>query len=70
MRSLLRSLWQNESGAVTIDWVVLSAAVVAAALLIVSDIGSRINSASGEIGTHLETTVNNSVTGTISDYQN
>jgi hypothetical protein len=49
----------EESGAVTVDWVVLTAAVVGLGLLISNTMGSAITTAAGNIGTQITTNASN-----------
>lgn len=49
----------DESGAVTVDWVVLTAAVVGLGLLISNTMGSAITTASGNIGAEIITNTSN-----------
>ena len=49
----------EESGAVTVDWVVLTAAVVGLGLLISTTMGSAITTAAGNIGTQITTNASN-----------
>jgi hypothetical protein len=49
----------EESGAVTVDWVVLTAAVVGLGLLISNTMGSAITTAAGNIGTQITTNTSN-----------
>lgn len=44
----------DESGAVTVDWVVLTAALVGLGLAVISVISSGLEDLSGDIGTQLE----------------
>lgn len=44
IRSMLRRFWKQDSGAVTVDWVVLTAAVVVLALSIVTIILGDVSS--------------------------
>jgi hypothetical protein len=49
----------EESGAVTVDWVVLTAAVVGLGLLISNTMGSAITTAADNIGTQITTNASN-----------
>jgi hypothetical protein len=49
----------DESGAVTVDWVVLTAAVVGLGLLISNTMGSAITTAAGNIGTEIISNTSN-----------
>lgn len=50
---------QEEDGAVTVDWVVLTAAVVGLGLLISNTMGSAITTAATNIGTEITTNTSN-----------
>lgn len=49
--TLFAKFLNNESGAVTVDWVVLTAAIVGIALAIIAVIRTSLNSAAGDIAT-------------------
>ena len=55
MLNMIKNFKNDESGAVTVDWVVLTAAVVGLALLVISQVGGAITTAGG--------TIANSITG-------
>jgi Flp pilus assembly pilin Flp len=50
---------KDESGAVTVDWVVLTAAVVGLGLLIANTMGSAIDSAATTIGAEITANAQN-----------
>lgn len=50
---------KEESGAVTVDWVVLTAAVVGLGLLIAETMGSSITTAANNIGADITTNTSN-----------
>jgi Flp pilus assembly pilin Flp len=50
---------REESGAVTVDWVVLTAAVVGLGLLIGNTMGSSVNTAADNIGAEIITNSQN-----------
>ncbi len=49
MKKFLNAFVKDEDGAVTVDWVVLTAAIVAIALAILVTIGDALNSTSNSI---------------------
>ncbi|TGD44209.1 hypothetical protein EEB11_05815 [Pseudotabrizicola sediminis] len=53
MLNMIKNFKNDESGAVTVDWVVLTAAVVGLGLLVVSQLREPITQAGGAIGTQL-----------------
>ena len=53
--SFLTRFRDEESGAVTIDWVVLTAAIVGLGVAVIGAVGTSINDLAGEIETELET---------------
>lgn len=53
MKSLM-SFLSDESGAVTVDWVVLTAALVGLGLAVISVVSSGLEDLSGDIQTQLE----------------
>ena len=50
----LNSFLSNESGAVTVDWVVLTAALVGLGLAVISVVSGGLENLSGDIKTQLE----------------
>jgi hypothetical protein len=50
----LKSFILSESGAVTVDWVVLTAALVGLGLAVTNTVGSGLSNLSSEIRTQLE----------------
>ncbi len=57
MLKFIKNFRKDEDGAVTVDWVVLTAAVVAMAAGAYSLIGSNVTTALGTVGTNLTTAV-------------
>lgn len=53
MRSLLRTFKSDEDGAVTVDWVVLTAAIVGLAIAVIASISSGAISQSTSVGNRL-----------------
>lgn len=51
--NILKSFKNDESGAVTVDWVVLTAAVVGLGLLVINQVSPRINTAGAQIADDL-----------------
>ncbi len=59
---------KDESGAVTVDWVVLTAAIVGIAIAVLTVIAGGINTASNAIDDELESAATNSaIAGAITD---
>lgn len=52
--NIFKNFKNDESGAVTVDWVVLTAAVVGLGLLVISQVTPAINAAGAQIKTDLE----------------
>lgn len=52
--NIFKNFKNDESGAVTVDWVVLTAAVVGLGLIVMNQITPAINAAGGQIKTDLE----------------
>ena len=53
--SIFSAFKKDESGAVTVDWVVLTAAIVGLGMVVMSSIGGSITGLAGEITTDLDT---------------
>ena len=53
MKNLLKTFAKDEDGAVTVDWVVLTAAIVGIALAIVAVIRTSLNAAATQIATSI-----------------
>ena len=49
----LKCFWQDETGAVTVDWVVLTAAIVGIAIAVISTIEGGVNATATEISNAL-----------------
>ncbi len=62
---MVRKFAENESGAVTVDWVVLTAAIVGIAIAVLTVVSGGINSASTSISSGLWNASNNSIAGLI-----
>jgi len=62
MKNLINAFVKDEDGAVTVDWVVLTAAVVGIAIAVAATIKSGLNTAAGNISTGLVSTVSNALT--------
>lgn len=56
LTSLLKKFRSDESGAVTVDWVVLTAAIVGLGVLVVTTIGDSIETVAENIATEVGTT--------------
>ena len=54
MTALIKNFAKSESGAVTVDWVVLTAAIVGLGLAVMAVVSGGIESLSGEIATDLD----------------
>ncbi len=52
---LNKNFAKDEDGAVTVDWVVLTAALVGIAIVVLSIVSAGINSAASDINTRLST---------------
>ena len=55
MRPIIRKFWNDESGAVTVDWVVMTALVVGLATAAIVSIEGSMGSAGAAVGTSLST---------------
>lgn len=51
--TLIKNFHNDESGAVTVDWVVLTAAIVGLGIAVIAAVGGGINSLGGQIETAL-----------------
>ena len=58
--NIFKSFKNDESGAVTVDWVVLTAAIVGLGMVVMTTVGGGIESLGGEIVTDL---TNQSING-------
>ena len=54
--NIFKSFKNDESGAVTVDWVVLTAAIVGLGMVVMTTVGGGIESLSGDIVTELDAT--------------
>ena len=54
--SLLKKFRADESGAVTVDWVVLTAAIVGLGVIVINTVGGGIETVAGERATKIEET--------------
>ncbi len=54
MKKFLNAFAKDEDGAVTVDWVVLTAAIVGIALAIIATISSSLNNAADAIALSLD----------------
>jgi len=61
---LAKTFRNDEDGAVTVDWVVLTAAIVGLGIAVFGVISGGIQNLSGDINTHLETDIVNGGFGT------
>lgn len=59
MKTLFKLFAKDESGAVTVDWVVLTAAIVGIAIAVLTVIAGGINSAANAIDNELESAATN-----------
>ncbi len=55
---MIRTFWKDEDGAVTVDWVVLTAAVVVLAVAVATTITPAVNTEVGQIATVITDTTN------------
>ena len=53
LRSALRSILRDEEGAVTIDWVVLSAAIIGVGMVVLTPIAYQTDSASEQVADYI-----------------
>ncbi|WP_071672578.1 pilus assembly protein [Nioella nitratireducens] len=61
---MIKTFLNSESGAVTVDWVVLTAAIVGLGLAVMAVVSAGVENLSGDIQTQLET---NHITTTFGD---
>ena len=54
--SLIKNFRNDESGAVTVDWVVLTAAIVGLGVVVLNVVGGSIRTVAGEMATEIENT--------------
>ncbi|MGP1359058.1 pilus assembly protein [Roseicyclus sp.] len=54
MTALIKNFAKSESGAVTVDWVVLTAAIVGLGLAVMAVVSSGVQNLSGDINTQLQ----------------
>ena len=54
LQNFINKFFKDESGAVTVDWVVLTAAIVGLGMVIMTTVGGGIESLSGTVVTDLE----------------
>ena len=54
MRKFFRSYWRSEDGAVTVDWVVLTAAIVGLGVAVIATIAGGATNTSGSLGASLQ----------------
>lgn len=64
---MFKKFAKSESGAVTVDWVVLAGAVVAVGVGVVSVLDTGLTTTAGNLNTNLNNVVTNSTSGTDSD---
>jgi Flp pilus assembly pilin Flp len=57
--NILKRFKNDESGAVTVDWVVLTGAVVGLGIIIANTMGGSITTAAGNVGTDVIDNSNN-----------
>jgi len=62
MKKFLNAFVKDEDGAVTVDWVVLTAAVVGIAIAVAATIETGLNSAASQISTGLSSAVAGALT--------
>ena len=53
--NIFKSFKNDEAGAVTVDWVVLTAAIVGLGLVVMNTVGGAITTASGNVATDITT---------------
>jgi Flp pilus assembly pilin Flp len=54
IKNIFNKFFNDESGAVTVDWVVLTAAIVGLGMVVMTTVGGGIESLSGTVVTDLE----------------
>ena len=54
--SLIKNFRNDESGAVTVDWVVLTAAIVGLGVVVMNVVGGSIQTVAGEMALEIENT--------------
>lgn len=52
----IRSFWQSEEGAVTVDWVVLTAGIVGLAAIVINQIGGATANVGNDVGEFITNT--------------
>ena len=52
--NILKSFKNDESGAVTVDWVVLTAAIVGLGLVVMTSVGGGVTDLAGDVSTGLK----------------
>jgi len=62
MKNLINAFVKDEDGAVTVDWVVLTAAVVGIAIAVAATIETGLNNAATQIGSGLSVAVSSALT--------
>ena len=59
MTNMIKNFAADESGAVTVDWVVLTAAIVGLGIAVIASVSTGVNNLGGDISTALtDATVN------------
>jgi Flp pilus assembly pilin Flp len=56
--NIFKSFHNDESGAVTVDWVVLTAAIVGLGMVVMQTVGGGIEGLGGKVATSLDNTSN------------
>lgn len=54
IRTIFASFLQDEDGAITVDWVILTAAAVGLTFLVVGSTGMALSDLSGDVSTYIE----------------
>ena len=67
---MFKKFAKSESGAVTVDWVVLAGAVVAVGVGVVTVLGDGLGNTAGNLNTNLNTVVTNATGGVDSNVSN
>ena len=55
MLNAIKTYLNDESGAVTVDWVVLTAAIVGLGILVITTVGQGTTTVAGKISSHMST---------------
>ena len=65
--NIFKNFRKDEDGAVTVDWVVLTAAIVGLGLVVMTTVGTAVNSSATGIGTDLTNTMKSAADATYTE---